>query len=326
VGLSALMAATGFTLSAVSLISASLPEGPGGRLAPPEGAGAGRLRAEELHSALGSEPLDTSIREGPGSRVASEGPTGSGTAGAPIPEGSGDGTGARAGSSESSDPAAEIGTGTGTDLTDGATGSGWLTEELLAPPTGTGAGPGHQPGPDGAAGEGTLTPAAVQLDPVELEILELTNSLRADPSGLLARSASLPACVDNPFYDITIDPDSGQPEPVPPLVLDEQVSLSLSRSWAQEMDRTGRFEHRSSGSAVVIYGHLGIELSATGENIAWMSGYPESEAARVHFEGWRESDAGHYCALISPTYTHIGVGAHQGEERSWAVQSYYRRR
>ena len=173
---------------------------------------------------------------------------------------------------------------------------------------------------------GPLPPMATDLDPVELEILRLTNALRADPSGPLAREKPLPSCVDQPFYGISVDPATGHPEAAPALRLDERVSVALARPWAREMDRTGAFEHRPPGSALAVYGQLGIDLSATGENIAWFRGYNPTEAARVHFEGWRESDDGHYCALVAPSYTHIGIGTFRGRERSWAVQNFYQLR
>jgi uncharacterized protein YkwD len=164
------------------------------------------------------------------------------------------------------------------------------------------------------------------VNAVELEILRLTNELRADPAGALARQKPMPSCVNESFYNISVDPSTGHPEPVAALTLSEAVSLSMARPWAEHMDATGVLEHRSSSSALEIYGQLGIGVSATGENIAWFAGYPDSEAARIHFEGWRESDSGHYCALISPTYTHVGVGHYKGSTRSWAVQNFYRTR
>lgn len=169
----------------------------------------------------------------------------------------------------------------------------------------------------------TLGP--VGLDGIEREILRLTNALRAEPAGALARNKPMPSCVNEDFYGISIG-GSGHPVPVVPLTLDEAVSVQLARAWSIEMDRTGDFRHRSNESASAVYDRLGIRWSATGENIAWFRGYPDDQAARIFFEGWRESDTGHYCAMVSPTYSHIGVGYYKGAESSWATQNFYRPR
>lgn len=161
---------------------------------------------------------------------------------------------------------------------------------------------------------------------MEREILRLTNELRANPSGPLARQKPLPSCVNEGFYGITIDGSTGHPTPAAALTLNEAVSTSLARAWSVEMDRTGNFDHRSSASASAIYTQLGINWSATGENIAWFRGYPDSQAAQIFFDGWRESETGHYCALVSGTYTHIGVGYYKGATSSWATQNFYRPR
>ncbi len=162
------------------------------------------------------------------------------------------------------------------------------------------------------------------LNSVELEILRLTNELRANPAGALARQEPMPDCVSNGFYDITIDGGTGHPTAVPALTLNEVVSLQLARDWSIQMDNTNAFEHRSNASAAAIYSQLGVNWSATGENIAWFSGYSDSQAAQIFFEGWRESDTGHYCAMVAGAYTHIGVGYHKGASKSWATQNFYR--
>ncbi len=159
--------------------------------------------------------------------------------------------------------------------------------------------------------------------PVELEIHRLTNELRANPSGPLARRKPMPSCVSETFYGMKIDPASGHPTAVPPLRLTEPVSIRLARDWSAQMDATNNFSHRSSSDASAIYTQLGISWRATGENIAWFEGYPDSEAARVFFNGWRESDTGHYCALLAGTFTNIGVGYHKGGSQSWATQNFY---
>jgi uncharacterized protein YkwD len=162
------------------------------------------------------------------------------------------------------------------------------------------------------------------LSPVELEIVELTNALRADPAGPLARHKPLPDCVANRYYDIAVDATTGQPEPVPPLALDPLVTTVLARTWADELRRSGRFEHRPSGEAHGLYGRLGQPVTAWGENIAWFEGLDPTQTALIHFEGWRESDAGHFCSLITGRFTTIGVGELTVGDQSWAVQNFYR--
>ncbi|MGF1598354.1 MAG: hypothetical protein ACFCVK_15705 [Acidimicrobiales bacterium] len=165
--------------------------------------------------------------------------------------------------------------------------------------------------------------AATALTPVEIELARLTNGLRADPSGPLARRRPLPACVDEPFYRITVDPVTGHPEPVEALVLDETVSVEMARGWAARLENTA-FEHRPPASQRAFYRELGLPIAAWGENIAWLDGYEEGEVARTHFEGWRESDTGHYCAMVTGRFTNIGIGEHRRGDRSWAVQNFYR--
>ncbi len=182
-------------------------------------------------------------------------------------------------------------------------------------------------GPAAAPAAPTAAPGAADangpLTPVEAEIVRLTNELRANPAGALARRQPQPSCVTDPFYAITISPDTGLPSAVPPLTVDDGVTLALARPWAATMQSTGHFEHRSSDEAHQLYGQLGLPVGAWGENIAWFTGFDLAQAARIHFEGWRESDAGHYCALVSPRFTHLGVGALEDGTQSWAVQNFY---
>ena len=168
-----------------------------------------------------------------------------------------------------------------------------------------------------------LSEAKTPLSAVELEILRLTNELRSDPAGPLARHKPMPPCIDDEFYGIGVDPESGHPWPVPRLELNEIVSTELARPWAIEMDRRSEFAHQPSTTQQAVYADLGIPASAWGENIAWFSGYPPEMTAIVHFEGWRESDTGHYCSLVTARFTNVGIGEHRVGSESWAVQSFY---
>ena len=133
----------------------------------------------------------------------------------------------------------------------------------------------------------------------------------------------MPNCVSDSFYRINIDQATGHPTAAPALGLNEAVSINLARDWSMTMDSTGNFGHRPNSEATAIYDNLGIRWTAIGENIAWFSGYSDSEAAQIFFNGWRESDTGHYCALMAPVYTNVGVGYHKGASRSWATQNFY---
>jgi hypothetical protein len=162
------------------------------------------------------------------------------------------------------------------------------------------------------------------LTPVEQELLRLTNELRADPAGPLRRQGPPPSCLDDPFFRMEVDPATGHPVPVPALTLDLDVSVSVSRAWANQMYLDDSFEHRPSPAQEEIYAEHDVVALAWGENIAWASGYPAAEVARVHFEGWRESDIGHYCSLLTGRFTHVGIGEIRVDDESWAVQNFYR--
>ncbi|MEM7340356.1 MAG: hypothetical protein AAF467_16985 [Actinomycetota bacterium] len=170
------------------------------------------------------------------------------------------------------------------------------------------------------------SPAPAAFSAVEQELFRLTNALRANPSGPLRRQSPLPACVDDEFYEIEIDPSTAHPVPAPALAADIRTSEALATDWARTMHQTEVFEHRPSSAQEQGYAALGIAAAAWGENIAWASGYDRAEVARVHFEGWRESDTGHYCTLITPRFNNIGLGELAVEGESWAVQNFYEAR
>ena len=209
-------------------------------------------------------------------------------------------------SATSSDPRSTTSQSTPTTTTDGSTSSTAPTSIMVASTTSS-----------------TTAPLG-GLNSVELEIVRLTNELRADPSGPLARQKPMPSCVTESFYDITVNRNTGHPTLVPALTVNRAVSITMARAWSMVMDSTGNFAHRPNSEAAAIYSQLGISWSATGENIAWVQGYPDPQAAQVFFEGWRESDSGHYCALVAGTYTHVGVGYYKGAVKSWATQNFYR--
>lgn len=161
------------------------------------------------------------------------------------------------------------------------------------------------------------------LSDIEWELYLLTNELRSEPAGRLRRQGERPDCLDDPYYVLEVDTRTGHPEPAPPLALDPVVSVEMARAWAAQMEGSGTFAHRPSTAQQQLYHQLGISALAWGENIAWSGGHTIPSVAMVHFEGWRESNSGHYCTLVSPRFSRIGIGeVHQNDE-SWAVQNFY---
>ncbi len=173
----------------------------------------------------------------------------------------------------------------------------------------------------------STTTAPVGLTAVEQDVIRLTNQLRSNPSGPLRRVAPMPGCVDDEFFSIEVDPGTGHPRPVPELVANDAVSIKLSRDWSIRMADADEMSHRSNESQSAIYSALGINRSRSSENVAWLSGYPESAIAMQLFVGWRESSTGHYCSLVAGSLTHIGVGHHRTDSgKDWATQNFYAQR
>ncbi len=157
-------------------------------------------------------------------------------------------------------------------------------------------------------------PATGGMTGVELEIARMTNELRTNPYGPLARKKGIPSC-------LKVDA-SGKIPAVPALTVSEAVSVNMARAWSADMNSRNTMDHRPQDSSLAIYTQLGISPRTYGENVAWFQGYSDAQAAQVFFEGWRESD-GHYCNMMSPNYTSFGVGVYKGSSRSWATQNFY---
>ncbi|MEZ5409156.1 MAG: CAP domain-containing protein [Acidimicrobiales bacterium] len=157
-------------------------------------------------------------------------------------------------------------------------------------------------------------PTSGAMSGVELEVARMTNELRTNPNGPLARKKAAPSCVQ-------VD-GNGKVVAVPALTVSEAVSVNLSRTWSMDMNSRNTMDHRSSASALAIYNQLGISPRTYGENVAWFQGYSDAQAAQVLFEGWRESD-GHYCNMMSASYTSFGVGVYKGSSRTWGTQNFY---
>ncbi len=169
------------------------------------------------------------------------------------------------------------------------------------------------------------TAVRVGLSDVESEIIRLTNELRSNPAGPQRRVGAMPDCV-NDDDTIEIDPETGHPRAVRRLTSSQPVSIRMSRDWSQRMADADAMSHRTGESQDVIYGELGIDWAARGENVAWAVGYEPSEVAQLFFRGWRESD-GHYCNMMSGAFTQIGVGHVRTDGgKDFATQNFYRAR
>lgn len=94
-----------------------------------------------------------------------------------------------------------------------------------------------------------------------------------------------------------------------PLNVDVKLS-HVARLKSEDMRDNGYFSHDSPtyGSPSAMMSQFGIQYRASGENIA--AGYPTPKAA---VEGLMNS-SGHRANILSPEFTHIGVGYAKGGE------------
>lgn len=165
----------------------------------------------------------------------------------------------------------------------------------------------------------TTAPPSGGLNAVEVEIARLTNELRANPNGPLKRQKPPPAVTsDNPHCgNVLVDRQTGAYDALSRLQVSTDVSLKVSRPWSEQMTRNLR--HQASAGGIAMRA-AGISWSSVGENIAF---HNYSDKAINHFVGWRESD-GHFCNMMNPRFTHIGVGEHtKSNGDSMATQNFY---
>ncbi|MEL6981907.1 MAG: CAP domain-containing protein [Actinomycetota bacterium] len=167
-----------------------------------------------------------------------------------------------------------------------------------------------------AAGASTSTTAPATtggLNAVELELARLTNELRTNPNGLLRREGPVINCEGR----VPVDPATGLYEPVAALTIDETASIQVAREWSAQL--TTNLQHRPQAGIEALQG-AGLDVAAAGENIAYHN-FPDT--AMRHFVGWRESD-GHFCNMMDPTFTHIGVGEiTRTDGFSFATQNFF---
>ncbi len=207
-------------------------------------------------------------------------------------------------------------TTTSTERTPSTTAGSSGRDEKRPPPTEQ----GDETDPNDSGGSSKRTDSAGSLSEIEREIVRLTNELRVNPTGPLKRQKPVTGSTCGEFHNVSIK--KGTHAPVEPLLLDEVVSVHLARDWSFQMGVAGEMTHRPNESTRARYAELDVEYQATGENVAWASGYDEDVIAQTFFEGWRESD-GHYCSMVSPIFTHLGVGHVQSEGTDWGTQNFY---
>lgn len=159
----------------------------------------------------------------------------------------------------------------------------------------------------------STTVASGGLNPVELELARLTNELRTNPNGPLRREGPVINCEER----VPVDPATGLYQPVGALTIDQTASLKVAREWSAQL--TTDLQHRPQAGIAALQG-AGIDVAAAGENIAYHN-FPDT--AMRHFVGWRESD-GHFCNMMDPTFTHIGVGeVTRTDGFSFATQNFF---
>ncbi|MEM9562082.1 MAG: CAP domain-containing protein [Actinomycetota bacterium] len=151
------------------------------------------------------------------------------------------------------------------------------------------------------------------ISEVELEIARLTNELRTNPNGPLRREGPVINCDGR----LPIDQATGLYQPVAAVEVHPEASLQVARPWSAQM--TTDLQHRPEAGIPALIA-AGIQVMAAGENIAYHN-FPDT--AYRHFAGWRESD-GHFCNLMDPTFTHLGVGESLGADGfSYATQNFF---
>lgn len=151
--------------------------------------------------------------------------------------------------------------------------------------------------PQAAAALIGQAPGPEYLNDVEWQILQMTNELRTNPNGPLRRQGPIIDCDGR----IELDPNTGLYLPGPALEPHREASLVVARPWSSQMSTT--LQHREE-AGIPVFQEAGIMVRAAGENIAYHN-FPDR--AYHHFTGWRESD-GHFCNMMDPSFTHIGVG------------------
>lgn len=96
-----------------------------------------------------------------------------------------------------------------------------------------------------------------------------------------------------------------------PLALDPNIS-QVARDWSQTMATGGFFEHRPGSQLNVM---MPAGWRKWGENIA-------SAPDIFYAQDSLEASPGHYANMVSPVYTHIGIGVYTTGRQVWVTQNF----
>ena len=95
--------------------------------------------------------------------------------------------------------------------------------------------------------------------------------------------------------------------------------VSLARWRSKDMVDRNYFDHTILGSGYQIYHWYdsnGLSWVAGGENIGWNNGYSDADSPVKINEGFMNS-AGHRANILTPNWTHGGVGAYGVDGVTW---------
>lgn len=100
-----------------------------------------------------------------------------------------------------------------------------------------------------------------------------------------------------------------------------------ARMKSEDMAKNNYFSHENkSGKLTVdIMKANGVQYSAWGENIAYISGVSDpTELANMFMKNWMNSP-GHRANILSPNFTSIGVGVYKQGDKVYATQEFMKK-
>lgn len=100
-----------------------------------------------------------------------------------------------------------------------------------------------------------------------------------------------------------------------------------ARMKSEDMAKNNYFSHENkSGKLTVdIMKADGVQYSAWGENIAYISGVSDpTELANMFMKNWMNSP-GHRANILSPNFTSIGVGVYKQGDKVYATQEFMKK-
>ncbi len=95
--------------------------------------------------------------------------------------------------------------------------------------------------------------------------------------------------------------------------------VSLARWRSKDMVDRNYFDHTILGSGYQVYHWFdsnGLNWVAGGENIGWNNGYSDADSPVKINEGFMNS-SGHRANILTPNWTHGGVGAYGADGVTW---------